>query len=223
MTLQILLVEDDAQVSAGIAAGLGLYGFTVVVVASAKQANAMINASVFDVCVLDLGLPDRDGIALLAEWRQRGITLPILVLTARDSIAHKVKGLQTGADDYLLKPFDLEELKARLQALTRRQAGWTMDRFVHGDLSFLDSTGQVWLSDKLVELSRRELALLRALLNRPEQILTMAQLLDHIYGLEQEIGSTVLKVHIHNLRKKLGTDIVQTVRGIGYRLGKASS
>lgn len=219
--MHILLVEDDSLVASGIVAGLRLYGFTVDLMKSARQADAAVAVSQFDVCVLDLGLPDEDGLSLLVRWRQRGVELPVLVLTARDAVAHRIKGLQAGADDYLLKPFDLDELVARLHALLRRSAGRSKDRIEHGLVTFEPSTGEVWMRGQPVELARREKALLRTLLQHPRQILSADQLCDSLYGFAQEVGSNALNVHIHHLRRKLGVGIVETVRGLGYRLGSA--
>ena len=219
--MHILLVEDDALVASGIVAGLRLHGFTVDSMESARLADGAVAASQFDLCVLDLGLPDEDGLSLLVRWRQRGVELPVLVLTARDAVAHRVKGLQAGADDYLLKPFDLDELVARLHALLRRSAGRSADRIEHGPVTFEPSTGEVWMRGQPVELARREKALLRALLQHPRQILSADQLRDSLYGFAQEVESNAINVHIHHLRRKLGAGIVETVRGLGYRLGSA--
>jgi len=217
-----LLIEDDLLVASGIVAGLRLHGLTVDHVGTAGQAQAALATAHFDICVLDLGLPDEDGMAVLARWRTRGNSLPVLVLTARDAVEHRVKGLKAGADDYLLKPFDLEELVARLQALLRRASGRSADRIEHGALTFTASTGEVLLRGKPVGLSRRELALLRTLLQHPRQILASDQLCDSLYGFEQEVESNAVNVHIHNLRRKLGASIVETVRGQGYRLGEVT-
>jgi len=220
--VHILLIEDDLLVASGIVAGLRLHGLTVDHVGTASQAQAAMATSHFDICVLDLGLPDEDGMAVLARWRARGNSLPVLVLTARDAVEHRVKGLKAGADDYLLKPFDLEELVARLQALLRRASGRSADRIEHGALTFTASTGEVLLCGNSVNLSRRELALLRTLLQHPRQILAGDQLCDSLYGFEQEVESNAVNVHIHNLRRKLGASIVETVRGQGYRLGEVT-
>ncbi|WP_034303602.1 response regulator [Herbaspirillum sp. RV1423] len=218
--MHVLLIEDDALVASGIVAGLRLYGLTVDHVGCARQAKTALATSHFDICVLDLGLPDTDGMTLLAGWRAQGNDMPVLVLTARDAVENRVKGLQAGADDYLLKPFDLTELVARLHALLRRASGRSVDRIKHGGLAFTASTGEVMLNGRLVDLSRRELALLRALLQRPRQILTTEQLRDSLYGFELDVESNAVNVHIHHLRRKLGAGIVETVRGLGYRLGE---
>lgn len=219
--MHVLLIEDDALVAHGLAAGLRLHGFTVDHVDTAAAAEAAVATAQFDICILDLGLPDADGSELLARWRARGSQMPLLVLTARDAVSHRVRGLQLGADDYVLKPFDLEELVARIHAILRRAAGRSSDRVVHGDLVYEPSTGRAWLREQAVELSRRERALLAALLQHPTRILSAEQLQDRLYGLDQEVGSNALNVHIHHLRRKLGPAIVETVRGEGYRLGAA--
>lgn len=220
--MHLLLIEDDALVAHGVAAGLRLHGFTVHHADCARAAEAALAVSQFDVGILDLGLPDDDGMELLARWRRRGLQMPLLVLTARDAVTDRVRGLQAGADDYLLKPFDLDELVARLHALLRRAAGRSTDRVVHGDLAFEPATGQAWLRDVPVELSRRERALLATLLQHPRQILSADQLRDRLYGLDLGAESNALNVHIHHLRRKLGPAIVETVRGLGYRLGRAA-
>lgn len=219
--MHVLLIEDDPLVASGIVAGLRLHGFTADYVGTSNRAQAALTTSHFDICILDLGLPDEDGMVLLARWRTLGHDLPILVLTARDAVEHRVKGLQAGADDYLLKPFDLDELAARLHALLRRASGRSADRIEHGPLTFTASTGEVTLDGVAVDLSRRELALLRALLQHPHKILTGEQLHDCLYGFEQDVESNAVNVHIHHLRRKLGLEVVETVRGQGYRLGQA--
>lgn len=219
--MHVLLVEDDLLVASGVVAGLRLHGLTVDHVTSGSLARAALATSHFDICILDLGLPDEDGMQVLTRWRDHGVLLPVLVLTARDAVAHRVKGLRAGADDYLLKPFDLDELVARLDVLLRRASGRVADRIAQGPLSFTASTGEVRLNGSAVDLSRRELALLRALLQNPGRILSTEQLRDSLYGFEQGVESNAVNVHIHHLRRKLGQGIVETVRGIGYRLGPA--
>lgn len=220
--MHVLLIEDDALVASGVAAGLRLHGFTVDHVDSARLAEAALAASHFDAALLDLGLPDEDGMNLLVRWRARGMEMPVLVLTARDALAHRVAGLHNGADDYLLKPFELEELVARLHALLRRCAGRSVDRIEHGALSFEPTTGDAWLHGRPVELARRERTLLHTLLQHPRQILSADQLRDRLYGLGQDVESNAVNVHVHHLRRKLGPGIVETVRGLGYRLGAAT-
>ena len=219
--MHVLLVEDNALVASGVKAGLQLQGFGVDVVGCAAQADAAIKSSHFDVCVLDLGLPDEDGLHLLARWRKQGVEVPVLVLTARDAVGQRIEGLQTGADDYLVKPFDLHELAARLHALLRRAAGRSVDWIVQGDVRVDLAAGRALRDARLVDLSRREWALLRALLQSPGRVLNMEQLRDSLYGYSQDVESNAVNVHVHHLRRKLGTDIVETVRGVGFRLGRS--
>ena len=187
--MHVLVCEDDELIASGIVAGLTAQGFTVERVASASAARAMLRAATFDIMVLDLGLPDEDGLKLLQQQRSQGLEIPVLILTARDSVTNRVDGLQAGADDYLLKPFDLRELAARLQTLLRRVAGRSVNLIEHGRLAY--------------DPSSRE------------------QLKDSVYGFSDELESNALNVHIHHLRRKLGNGIVETVRGLGYRLGPA--
>ncbi|HCL2752344.1 TPA: response regulator [Pseudomonas aeruginosa 449A] len=219
--MHVLLTEDDDLIASGIVAGLNAQGLTVDRVASAADTQALLQVARFDVLVLDLGLPDEDGLRLLQRLRQQGVDLPVLVLTARDAVTDRVAGLQAGADDYLLKPFDLRELGARLHTLQRRSAGRCINVIEHGRLSYDPSTRETWLDGRPVELSRREQALLQALLNNRGRILSGEQLKDSVYGFGDEVESNALNVHIHHLRRKLGNAIVQTVRGLGYRLGPA--
>lgn len=217
--MHVLLVEDNELVARGVSTGLQLQGFSVTTVHSAQSASSVLKSTHVDLVVLDLGLPDEDGMSLLRRWRAAGHDLPILILTARDAVAHRVRGLQDGADDYLVKPFDLEELSARLQALLRRAAGRTLQELRWRDIRLVPEQGRVWRADQPIELSRRELALLQVFFHYPQQILSNAQLEDSLYGLEQNVESNALNVHIHHLRRKLAADIIQTIRGQGYRLG----
>jgi two-component system response regulator QseB len=219
--MRVLVVEDDQLVASGIVAGLRLSGIDADHVPNASMADAAVHTGRFDVIILDLGLPDADGVSLLKRWRANGRDWPVLVLTARDSVPDKVGGLRAGADDYLVKPFDLDELTARLHALQRRSAGRSVDLIEHGPLSFNPATSEVRLHGEPVELSRRELALLQTLLNCGSRILGAEQVKDSLYGLGESVESNALNVHIHHLRRKLGQNIVETVRGLGYRLGQA--
>lgn len=215
--MRVLLIEDDELISHGILAGLRAHGLTVDGVATATQAEAALSVAHCDVVILDLGLPDEDGMTLLHRLRSSGMALPVLVLTARDAVEDRVAGLRAGADDYLLKPFDLNELVARLQALLRRAAGRSVDIIEHGPLRLDPVSGQVSLNGHAVILSRRELALLAALLHARGRILSPDQLKDSLYDFSEEIESNALNVHIHHLRRKLGAGIIETVRGVGYR------
>ncbi|MCV4287791.1 response regulator [Pseudomonas capsici] len=217
--MHVLLCEDDELIASGIVAGLNAQGLNVDRVASASAAYAMLDVAQFDVMILDLGLPDEDGISLLRRLRLAGQTIPVLILTARDDVDDRVKGLHAGADDYLLKPFDLRELYARLHTLVRRVAGRAVNLIEHGALTHDPSTRETWLAGEAIDLSRREQALLLALLNNRGRVLSIEQLKDSVYGFADEVESNALNVHIFHLRRKLGNGIVETVRGSGYRLG----
>ncbi len=219
--MRVLLVEDDQLIAHGILAGLRAHGITADHVASAAFADASLSTTDFDVVILDLGLPDEDGMSLLRRLRAKGVATPVLILSARDAVGDRVAGLHGGADDYLLKPFDLSELVARLHALSRRAAGRSSDLIVHGPLRVSPSTGEVTLRGAAVTLSRRELSLLTALLNAQGRILGAEQLKDCLYDSSEDIESNAVNVHIHHLRRKLDADLIETVRGIGYRLGAA--
>ena len=217
--MHILIVEDNALVASGIQAGLELHGFTSDTAGSVAQAQAHMASRQFDACVLDLGLPDGDGVSLLRQWRAKGLALPVLILTARSTIEDKVAGFQTGTDDYLTKPCDLQELVLRLRALLRRAGGRTSDLLALGDCQVNMATGEVTCNGVAIDISRREWALLQALLQAHGRVLSAAQLHDSLYGLDQDVGSNTVNVHVHHLRKKLGADVIDTVRGLGFRLG----
>ncbi len=217
--MHILLVEDDDLVASGVASALEAEGFTLDRFPDARRADAALRAAHTDAVVLDLGLPDTDGMKLLRDWRASDITVPVLILTARDDVDARIAGLEAGADDYVLKPFDLGELTARLQALIRRAAGRPVPELTHGRLRYRPAEQTVTLDGEPVSLSRRELALLEALLYSRGAILSEEQLKDSLYGLDTDIGSNALNVHIHHLRRKLGRNLIDTVRGVGYRLG----
>jgi two-component system response regulator QseB len=219
--MRILVVEDDDLIARGVAAGLRAYGLTADTVPTAAQAELALAHASCDAVVLDRGLPDGDGLDLLARLRERGNTVPVLLLTARDAVGDRIQGLQTGADDYLVKPFDLGELVARLHALMRRTSGRGTNIVEAGALRFDPSSGDAWLNGEPVELSRREATLLACLIQADGRCLSTEQIKDRLYGLDQDVGSNTVNVHIHNLRRKLGTDVITTVRGLGYRFGWA--
>ncbi|NCT87254.1 response regulator [Stenotrophomonas acidaminiphila] len=219
--MRILIVEDDNLIARGIASGLRAYGLTADTVPTAAQAELALANAACDAIVLDRGLPDGDGLTLLARLRERGETVPVLLLTARDAVEDRIEGLQAGADDYLVKPFDLGELVARLHALMRRAGGRSMNAVEAGALRFDPSSGEAWLDGEPVELSRREATLLAALIQAEGRCLSTEQIKDRLYGLDQDVGSNAVNVHVHNLRRKLGADVVATVRGLGYRFGWA--
>lgn len=218
--MHVLLIEDDELVGAGILTGLELEGFTVDWFTCAADGRSALESLDSDLVVLDLGLPDADGLTLLAQWRAQGITVPVLVLTARDAVADRIAGLKTGADDYLLKPFDLDELTARVQALLRRAAGRAHSYIEHGPVRIDSNSRRVWRDGVEVELTRREFMLLHKLLNARGSILDIEQIKDSLYGLDTEVESNAVNVHIYHLRRKLGAGLIRTVRGLGYRLGE---
>lgn len=220
--MRLLILEDDAQLGDAIATGLRQLGHAVDWFRDGEQADAAIGNAAFDALVLDLGLPGQDGMVWLRRWRQRGQTLPVLILTARDGVAQRVAGLDAGADDYLIKPIAIDELAARLRAMLRRATGRAQPEWVHGDLRFDPASKQVLWQGRSVELTGRELALLEALLKHPQRVLSKAQLQEQLYDWSgQEPESNALEVHIHHLRRKINPDIVRTVRGVGYALGHA--
>ena len=219
--MRILVVEDDDLIARGIASGLRAYGFAADTVPSAAQAELALANAECDAMVLDRGLPDGDGLSLLNRLRAGGSTLPVLLLTARDTVEDRIAGLQGGADDYLVKPFDLGELVARLHALIRRAGGRSSNVVEAGPLRYDPSSGEAWLDGEPVELSRRESTLLASLIHADGRCLSAEQLKDRVYGLDQEVASNAVNVHVHNLRRKLGAGVVETVRGLGYRFGWA--
>lgn len=220
--MRLLLVEDDPMVGSALCEGLAQDGFAVDWVkeaAPAWLALATPSAS-YTVLLLDLGLPGRSGLELLAELRQAGNPIPVLILTARDTVADRVRGLNSGADDYLVKPFELEELIARIHALARRSAGRSEPSIEYGELRLNPLTHEVWQRGQPVELSAREFALLHALMERPGAVLSRATLEERLYGWGQEVASNAIDVHLHHLRRKLGGRVILTVRGVGFRMGK---
>jgi DNA-binding response OmpR family regulator len=221
--MRVLLIEDDELIAHGILTGLRAHGIIIDKVGNASEAKAALAILHCDVIILDLGLPDEDGMSLLQHLRATGLTLPVLILTARDAVEDRVAGLTKGADDYLLKPFDLNELVARLHALLRRAAGRSVTLIEHGALRFDPTSGETWRHGQAVVLSRREQALLAALLQARGRILNADQMKDSLYHFEEEIESNALSVHIHNLRRKLGADLIETIRGLGYRISKENS
>jgi len=214
--MRILLVEDDAMVGAGIRSGLRQQGYTVDWVRDGVAAQGAIEGAAYDAVLLDIGLPRKTGLELLADWRRHKNMVPVLIITARDAVADRISGLDAGADDYLVKPFDLDELAARLRALLRRRSGRASPLVEHGALTLDPATHEVRLDGAPVSLSGREFSLLQFLLEKPGVPLSRAQLEDRLYGWDEEIGSNAVEVHIHSLRRKLGNDWVRNVRGVGY-------
>lgn len=219
--MRLLLVEDDSMIGDTVRLGLRKDGFTVDWIRDGESARTALSSETYDIVVLDLGLPRVDGLEILRYLRSlngpRG-RVPVLVVTARDAVPDRVTGLDAGADDYLVKPFDFGELSARLRALIRRQAGRGTNIIVHGELAFDTVNRSLTVAGEPVSLSARELALFEALMLRPGAVLSKAQLEDRIYGWSDKIESNAIEVHMHSLRRKIGAHRIRTIRGVGYVL-----
>jgi two-component system, OmpR family, response regulator QseB len=225
--MRLLLVEDDRMIGEGLRASLRLEGHAVDWVRDVAAARATLASERFDLVLLDLGLPPgggsgagehADGLAVLRELRERGDATPVIVLTARDAPGDRVKGLDTGADDYLVKPFEFDELNARIRAVARRHGGRAGPVLSHGGVTLDPATRQVSQDGRPVLLSAREFAVLEALMARPGAVLSRAQLEDRLYGWGEEIESNAVSVYVHQLRRKLGQQFIRNMRGVGYFL-----
>lgn len=216
--MRILLAEDDPLLGDGLRAGLRQAGFQVDWVRDGAAAERELRAEPYAAAVLDLGLPLMDGLDVLASVRRAGVVLPVLVLTARDAVHDRVRGLDGGADDYVVKPVDLYELAARLRALVRRAHGQSQEQLSAQDVVLEPAAHRVTVGGAAVTLSAREFDLLHALMLRPGQVLSREQIEQHLYGWGQEVDSNAVEVHVHNLRRKLGPGLIYTVRGVGYTL-----
>ena len=220
--MRILLAEDDTLLGDGLRAGLRQSGFQVDWVRDGAAAERELRAQPYAAAVLDLGLPLMDGLDVLASIRRAGVTLPVLVLTARDTVPDRIRGLDRGADDYVVKPVDLDELAARLRALVRRAHGLPQDMLQAQGVT-LDVAGRSVSRDgQTMALSTREFDLLHALMLSAGRVLSREQLEQQLYAWGQEVESNAVEVHVHHLRKKLGTELIQTVRGVGYLLPRDS-
>ncbi|GAB1575820.1 response regulator [Bordetella petrii] len=217
--MRVLLVEDDELIGQGIVTGLRNHGIGVRHVRTAAEAETAQKEGIFHALVLDLGLPDRDGMEFLAVARAFEPGLPVLILSARDAVEHRLAGLHGGADDYMVKPFDLRELAARIHALVRRTQGRAAQVVAAGPLRLEPDSGLAWLDGEPVALSRREVDLLAHLASVDGRWVPTEVLNERLYGLGAEVGSNALNVHIHNIRRKLGAESIETARGLGYRLG----
>ncbi|MHB1332182.1 MAG: winged helix-turn-helix domain-containing protein [Sulfuriferula sp.] len=216
--MHILLAEDDPLLGDGLRAGLRQLGFQVDWVRNGAAAERELRAQPYAAAVLDLGLPLMDGMEVLAVVRRAGVTLPVLVLTARDAVPDRIRGLNVGADDYVVKPVDLNELAARLRALIRRAHGQPQECLTVQDIVLDPAARSVRQAGEPVTLSTREFDLLHAFMLNADRVLSREQLEQHLYSWGQEVESNAVEVHIHNLRRKLGTALIQTVRGVGYIL-----
>jgi DNA-binding response OmpR family regulator len=219
--MRVLLVEDDASLGEALAAGLRHAGHAVDWVRDSPPADAAVATTAFDAIVLDLGLPRGSGLDLLRGWRARGRACAVLIVTARDRIADRIAGLDAGADDYMVKPVDLDELAARLRALARRGDGKPTPLIELGSVTIDPAGARVSRGAEEIALTAREFALLLALARRPSQTLSVEQLREALYGFDDEVDSNTVGVHIHHLRRKLGRGIVRTHRGFGYQIGHA--
>ncbi|SES69731.1 response regulator [Pseudomonas graminis] len=214
--MRLLLVEDDVALGEGIHQALTREGYTVDWVKDGASALHALLSEVFDLAILDLGLPRLDGLAVLRRLRESGSALPVLILTARDATEDRIAGLDAGADDYLIKPFDLSELKARLRALLRRSAGRARVMIEHAGIRLDPTTQQVTYKAEPVALTPKEYQLLYELLSPPGRVMTRERLMQLLYGWNEEAESNTLEVHIHHLRKKFSSELIRTVRGVGY-------
>lgn len=218
--MRLLLIEDDTILGDGIQAGLTQANYAVDWVTDGEAGEHALKIETYDALILDLNLPKKDGLKVLKDLRARGNMLPVLILTARDTINDKIIGLDSGADDYLVKPFDLDELNARLRALHRRQSGRATSYIEHGNLRLEVAAHVLTQNGQPVMLSQREFAILQILLENTGKILSRSRLEESLYGWDEEIESNAVEVHIHHLRKKLGKKLICTVRGIGYMVPK---
>lgn len=215
--MRVLVVEDDEVLQDGLTVGLGLHGFKADAVGTCADALVALETTSFDALVLDIMLPDGSGFDVLRQLRQRNDGVPVLLLTARDSVADRIRGLDDGADDYLGKPFDLDEVAARLRALRRRAVGRATPEIVWQDIVLDPERRTATCNGEPLNLSRREFALLLALVERPGVIQSKSELEALLYGWQEEIESNAVEVHIHHLRAKIGRQRIETIRGLGYR------
>ncbi|MDR7093601.1 response regulator [Hydrogenophaga laconesensis] len=218
--MRVLFVEDDVLLGQALVAGLRQLGHAADWFTNGNDADGALVAAPYDAMVLDLGLPGGDGLVWLRRWRDRGVKLPVLVLTARDGVDQRIAGLDSGADDYLLKPITIDELAARLRALLRRASGRAQPTWRHGHLEYEPATKLVRWKGLGVELTAKELALLEALMLEPQRVLSKSKLREKLYDWsEAEPEGNALEVHVHHLRRKIDPSVVRTVRGVGYALG----
>jgi len=216
--MRILLIEDDAMIGRAVRLGLLQAGFAVDWVTDGRAAELSLNNGVYDLAVLDLGLPKKDGMAILATLRGMGNSMPVLIASARDTVRDRIAGLEAGADDYVLKPFDLDELVARVRALMRRHVGSGTPLLKCGSLMLDPVRKVVTRAGDAVELSAKEFAVLEALMQRPGAVLSRQALEESVYGWGEEVASNAIEVHLHHLRRKLGATAIKNVRGVGYRV-----
>ena len=218
--MRVLVVEDDRMIAKGLHTALKQDGYAVDGVSDGRSAAAALRSSRFDVVLLDLGLPERDGLEVLRELRARGDATPVIIVTARDDVQNRIQGLDAGADDYIVKPFDLDEVAARMRSVLRRAAGRGDPRIRHRGITLDPVSHAVERDGEAVVLSAHEFSVLEALLQRPGTVLSRAQLEDRLYGWSEGIESNAVEVYVHGLRRKLGNDAIRTLRGVGYFVPK---
>lgn len=218
--MRLLLVEDNESIGKGIHTGLSQAGYAVDWVKDGLTAQSALQNEDYDAAVLDIGLPKQSGLEVLDELRARGNSVPVLILTARDSINDRIIGLDHGADDYMIKPFDLDELNARLRAIMRRSIGRSMPKVVHGDIVLDPASHTVTHNGEVVDLPPRAFAILQTLLENAGRVMSRTRLEESMYSWKDEIESNAVEVHIHSIRKKLGKDLIRTIRGVGYIVDK---
>ncbi|WP_394781126.1 response regulator [Undibacterium sp.] len=214
--MRVLLIEDDRMIGESVEEGLRAENYAVDRVRDGEAASMALINDVYDVVLLDLGLPKKNGIEVLKDYRKVGGVAPVLILTARDTSSERILGLDVGADDYLIKPFNLDELFARMRAILRRTAGRPQPAIVCRGLVINPASHAVSMNGEALQLSAREFALLQALVDPPGQVISKAQLEEKLYGWQEEVESNTVEVYIHHLRKKLGVDFIKNVRGVGY-------
>lgn len=220
--MRLLLVEDDPLIGDGVLTGLSQEGHAVDWFTDGHSAQQALRSEPYELMILDLGLPQKSGLAVLEELRAAGSDMPVLILTARDTVADRVAGLDAGADDYLIKPFELDELSARLRALHRRSKERSKPLIHHGSIVLDPASHHVTQEGKTVELSAREFAVLKLLMENPGRVFSRARLEEHLYSWGEEIESNAVEVYIHHLRKKLGSSVIRTIRGVGYVMDKVT-
>lgn len=218
--MRILIVEDDTLLGDGIRTGLTQHGYAVDWVEDGQAAETALITNEYELMVLDLGLPKKSGLEVLQAIRKSENDLPVIILTAQDTVEDRIKGLDTGADDYLTKPFDLDELTARIRALLRRRGGRTSPVIEHGSLTVDPASHTVTQGDRTVDISPREFTILTILLENRAKVMSRSRLEEGLYAWNDEVESNTVEVHIHHLRKKLGAELIRTIRGVGYIIDK---
>ncbi|MBA2651713.1 MAG: response regulator [Tatlockia sp.] len=221
--MRLLLVEDDELLGDAVKAGLTQFGYIVDWLKDGETARAAVKSESFELIILDLGLPKLSGLAFLQSIRNDGNATPVIILTARETVGDRIKGLDSGADDYMTKPFDLNELSARVRALVRRSQGRADSVLQYRNVTLDPAAHSVYVDDVMVNVPRREFSLLQKLLENSGQVLSREQLMQSIYGWDEDVDSNALEVHIHNLRKKLNANFIRTIRGVGYMVEKNES